>query len=70
MEEAKKVAINIVAWNSLSFLQSIFVSLQEQDCTDFSVTVVDNASDDGTAKWLMDNRPDVAVLRNFRNQPG
>lgn len=68
MQEAKKVIINIVTWNGLAYLPNLFASLDEQDFRDFTVTIVDNASDDGTLKWLERERPDTAVLRNFKNQ--
>lgn len=68
MEDAKKTVVNIVAWNSLAYLPNLMASLEAQDTSDFTVTVVDNASNDGTVPWLQSNRPDVAVLRNFRNQ--
>jgi len=68
MEEAKTLVVDIVAWNSLAYLKNVFSSLRDQDFLDFTVTVVDNASDDGTAKWMMEHEPAVTVLRNFRNQ--
>ena len=68
MESAKKLVINLVTWNSARFLPDLFESLDRQTSDDFTVTVVDNASTDGTLDWLRDHRPDVAVLRNFRNQ--
>ncbi len=68
MQEAKKTIINIVTWNGLAYLPNLFASLDEQDYRDFTVTVVDNASDDGTLKWLEQERPDTALLRNFKNQ--
>lgn len=68
MQEAKTLVVNIVAWNSLAYLQNLFATLHAQDLSDFTITVVDNASDDGTAKWFMENESAVTVLRNFRNQ--
>jgi len=68
MLEAKKIVIDLVTWNGLAYLPNFFSSLDEQTLKDFTITVVDNASDDGTIKWLTENRPDAAVLRNFRNQ--
>jgi GT2 family glycosyltransferase len=67
MEEAKRVAVNMVAWNSMAYLPNLLDSLDAQDTRDWMLTVVDNASNDGMATWLQENRPDVAVLRNFRN---
>jgi GT2 family glycosyltransferase len=68
MEEAKKVSVHVVTWNSLAYLPGLFASLDEQTSREFTVTVVDNASNDGTYEWVSHNRHDVAVLRNFRNQ--
>lgn len=68
MQEAQPLVIDIVTWNSLAYLPNLFASLQEQDAHDFTVTVVDNASNDGTVRWLTDTQPHVTVLRNFRNQ--
>jgi len=68
MEEAKKLSINIVAWNSMAYLPQVVLSLDEQTSQDFTVTVVDNASNDGTTAWFQSERPNVTVLRNFRNQ--
>lgn len=68
MDQSKTVAVNIVAWNSLRYLPELLESVDEQDEDLASVTVVDNASADGTLAWLSDHRPDVALLRNFKNQ--
>lgn len=68
MDEARTVAVNIVAWNSMAYLPQLFLSLDGQTSQDFSVTVVDNASNDGIVAWLQGERPQVAALRNFRNQ--
>lgn len=68
MQEAKTVGINVVAWNSMAYVPSLLVSLDAQTTQDFSVTIVDNASNDGAIPWLQGERQDVTVLRNFRNQ--
>lgn len=68
MEDAKRVAVNIVAWNSMAYIPNVLASLDEQDTREFMVTIVDNASSDGIVPWLAEHRPDVAVLRNMRNQ--
>lgn len=68
MQEAKRLAVNIVAWNSLPYLQGLFASFEEQTVRDFSVTVVDNASTDGTIQWIEQNALGTTVLRNFKNQ--
>ena len=68
MEELRTLAIHLVTWNHRAYLPELFGSLDEQTWKQTSVTVVDNASNDGTADWMRDFRPGVVVLRNFRNQ--
>jgi GT2 family glycosyltransferase len=52
----------------MAYVPNLLASLREQDTDDFTVTVVDNASTDGTLAWIQSNHPEVALLRNFRNQ--
>lgn len=68
MEAAKKLVINIVTWNSARYLPKLFESIDTQTSDAFTVSIVDNASSDETLPWLQEQRPDVTVLRNFRNQ--
>ena len=68
MEEAKKLVVDIVTCNSSQYLPGLCASFEEQDWKEFSVTIVDNASDDGTVRWVGDTFPGILVLRNFRNQ--
>jgi len=68
MDEAKRISVNVVTWNSMAYVPNLLGSLREQDTADFTVTLVDNASTDGTLAWIQENHPEAAVLRNFRNQ--
>jgi GT2 family glycosyltransferase len=68
MEEAKQLVIDLVTWNSYQYLPGLCASFEDQDWKDFSVTIVDNASNDGTVRWVGDTFPGILVLRNFRNQ--
>ncbi|MFA4954229.1 MAG: glycosyltransferase family 2 protein [Patescibacteria group bacterium] len=68
MQEAQKLSVNLVTWNSLPYLANFFAALGAQDFREFTVTVIDNASTDGTAKWLEAEHPEVTVFRNFKNQ--
>lgn len=52
MDSAKRLVVNIATWNSARFLPNLFASLDAQTSRAFSVTVVDNASSDGTLAWL------------------
>lgn len=68
MDQAKYIVVNVVGWNSLVYLPQLLASLDAQTLREFTLTVIDNASTDGTTRWLQSSRPDVTVLRNFRNQ--
>jgi GT2 family glycosyltransferase len=67
MNEMKWISVNMVTANHASFLPGCLSSLQDQDASLATVTVIDNASDDGTVRYLEQNHPEVTVLRNFRS---
>jgi GT2 family glycosyltransferase len=67
MESIGRLMIHIVTWNSARYLPDLFHSLRGQSSDAFAITIVDNASTDGTLEWLRDHEPDVTVLRNYRN---
>lgn len=67
MNEMKWIGVNMVTANHVSFLPDCLSSLQDQDAPVATVTVIDNASDDGTVRYLEQNHPEVTVLRNFRS---
>ena len=62
-----KVAITIVAWNSMTYLPEALASIAAQTFRNFSVIVVDNASSDGIAEHVREHHPDVILLRNTKN---
>lgn len=68
MEAVKRVFIQIVTWNHARYLPDLFTSLDDQISDEWTVTVIDNASTDGSLAWLQTARPTCSVLRNFRNQ--
>ena len=63
----KQISPNIVTWNSLKFIPRCLDSIFKQTFNDFFVLVIDNASNDGTTKFIEKNYPQVAVLKNARN---
>lgn len=65
-QSAPQIALNIVAWNSMAYLPAFFESLESQDLAP-RITVVDNASNDGSGAWVTNNYPRVGMLRNMRN---
>lgn len=63
----KKVTINIVTWNSLTYLPSCLSAVFNQTFNDFQVLIIDNASNDGTVAFIEQNYPEVKILRNTQN---
>lgn len=63
-----KVSVNLVTWNGKRFLEHLLPSLAEQTFQDFEVLVIDNASNDGTVKWLKEKYPKIRVIENPRNK--
>ena len=61
------VSVTIVTWNSAQHLGECFASLAQQDCRDFEVVIVDNASSDQTRKILRDVESRWRVIYNDSN---
>ena len=61
------VSVTIVTWNSAQHLGECFASLAQQDCRDFEVVIVDNASSDQTRKILGDVESRWRVIYNDSN---
>jgi len=62
------VSVTIVTWNSAQHLNECFASLRQQDYPDLEVTIVDNASTDGTRKLLREAGPRWRVIYNDSNR--
>ncbi len=65
--KSKKVSINIVTWNSITYLPDCLKSIFDQSFKDFQVLVIDNGSNDGTVDYIEKNYPEVKILRNIHN---
>jgi GT2 family glycosyltransferase len=61
------VSITIVSWNSETFLCECFAALQRQDYRELDVTIVDNASTDGTQALLHQVESRWRVIYNDSN---
>ena len=61
------VSVTIVTWNSAQHLGECLASLAQQDCRDFEVVIVDNASSDQTRKILRDVESRWRVIYNDSN---
>ena len=64
----KRVSINIVNWNGKRFLRDCIESVRAQTYGNIEITVIDNASSDGSANMLEKVYPEVALVRNGRNE--
>lgn len=57
----------VLNFNGKQYLENCLCSLAAQTCRDFEVIVVDNASSDGSVKYLEAQFPWVRVVKNERN---
>lgn len=62
-----KVSVVIVNWNGRQFLEKCLPSVLDQTYPNYDVTVVDNASSDGSREYVRSFFPTVGVIRNDRN---
>ncbi len=62
-----RISVHIVAWNHARVLVDALESLRAQTFRDFTVTIIDNASTDGSADMVRQRFPEMTVLRNFKN---
>lgn len=63
----KKTAVVILNWNGKSFLEKFLPAVIRYSTGDASVIVADNASSDGSVKFLKENFPEVGIIENNRN---
>lgn len=62
-----RISVHIVSWNHARVLRDAVESLRAQTFKDFTLTVVDNASTDGSVDVVRAGFPEATVLRNFKN---
>lgn len=62
-----RISVHIAAWNHAAVLRDALESLRAQTFKDFTLTVVDNASGDGSSGVVRELFPEATVLRNFKN---
>ncbi len=56
------VSVLIPSWNGLEHLKVVLPSLHAQTFQDYTVIVVDNGSDDGSAEYVRRSWPDVQLI--------
>lgn len=67
METCAQTVVVIPTWNGRDLLGPCLESLLRQSTSDFSITVVDNGSTDGTCAWLRQSYPAVTLIARERN---
>ena len=63
----KSVAVVILNWNGLKYLQQFLPSVVEHSSEMAEVWVVDNASTDESLLWIRERYPTVRILQNEQN---
>ncbi len=61
------ITVIIVNWNGRSWLQQCLPALAAQTYKHFKILIVDNGSSDGSAAWLLEEHPDVQLIRLDEN---
>jgi len=64
---APLVSVIVLSWNSRDFLEACLSSVLEQTHPAVELIVVDNASDDGSARLVQERFPAVLLVRNATN---
>jgi GT2 family glycosyltransferase len=62
------VSIVVVSWNSLPFLRTCLDSILAQVYRPISVVVIDNASEDGSQEWIINNYPGILLKCYDKNR--
>lgn len=70
MPSDPKVAIVIVNWNKKSYVRNLLNSLREINYDNHEITVVDNASGDGSVEAIKEQFPNVNLIVNSNNLGG
>ena len=61
------VSIIIVNYNGLNYLKDCLKSLQRTSEISYETILVDNASTDGSAEWIINHYPDIRVMKMQNN---
>lgn len=62
-----KISIIILNWNGKSDTEECLRSLNKVDYPDFSVTLVDNGSNDGSVEYFRQKFPEISIVENKKN---
>lgn len=62
-----KLSIQIITFNNRQFIRDCLDSLFKQTYQDFSILIIDNASNDGTLKFIQDQYSISQIKKNFKS---
>ncbi len=62
-----KFSIIIVTWNALHHLKTFLPSVAQTDYSNFEIILADNASSDGSKRWISEEYPKVKVVEFDQN---
>src|SRR4051794_15878382 len=62
-----RVSIIILNWNSYAVTRDCILSLRKMDYQNFEVVLVDNGSVDGSPEKLLENAPEIRLIKNASN---
>ncbi len=65
---AGQISVVIVTWNHTQYLPHCLGAITNQTYSNVDITVVDNASEDGSAEWISANMPQIRLVRLNSNQ--
>jgi len=67
MDKSSKISIIIPNYNGKSFLKECLDSIKNQNYPNYDITVIDNASEDGSVEFIRKNYPEVNLITNNTN---
>jgi GT2 family glycosyltransferase len=63
MPESTRLTVIIITWNSIDYIDKCLAALYRQTFKDFQLHVVDNASNDGSADFIVTHFPEVHLRK-------
>lgn len=66
-DQSPSVAVVILNWNGLKFLQRFLPSVVQHSLERAEIWIVDNGSTDESLQWVREKHPEVSVLENGKN---
>ena len=64
-----RVEIIVLNYNGRQFLDACLAAVEAQSYRDFSLTLIDNGSTDGSLEWLRRKYPALSVVARGKNVP-